>query len=185
MSMTGSGSKETSPSLSKKPEREACPTHDAQNLLQPRSGNLTKCISPLMGLFGRKEYLPYLLEHEKTLLVVNEHSYAKAPDRPEVLQLSNIHSTQLSCPDGDIADGMKDTEALLNARTDLLSLRDSLNRERNEPSVVGHLRQVVGLQVSLIREQQEQLHGKDKELGAVKKEKEQVCLYIECVSILI
>lgn len=176
MSMTGSGGEETSANPSEMLDREACSVDGVQNTKEPCSSNLNNCLSPILGLFGRKEFVPCLLEHEKALLVIKEHDYAKKPDRPEVLQLSSIHTTSLSNQDGDIASltPNKDAKTLLNARTDLLLLRESFNQERNEPSVVGHLRQVVGLQVALIREQQEQLHEKDKDLGAVRKEKEQV-----------
>ena len=184
MSMTGSGGEETSANSSEKPDREAC-TVDAndgvQSINESCSSTLNKCLSPILGLFGRREFVPLLLEHERALLVIKEHDYAKTPDRPEVLQLSSIHTTDLGNRNGDIASMApnKDAKTLLNARTDLLLLRESFNHERNELSVVGHLRQVVGLQVALIREQQEQLHEKDKDLSAVRKEKEQVCQCIE------
>ncbi len=164
MSMTGSQDEEDPTS---EPEKLTNEASKATVSLKPFSLDLNRCLSPMLGLLGSKELVPSILEYEKVMLVVKEHSYAKEPDRADVLQLSNIHSKDLSTQE-------EDANSLLNARTDLLQLRRSIGHERSEPSVVCHLRQVVGLQVALIREQQEQLHDKDREMNAVKKEKEQV-----------
>ena len=133
--------------------------------------------SPLLGLLACRELLPPVLEHEKALLVMKEHDYAKAPHRPEILQLSV--SLERVREDGEAVEegeGSCDaTRTLLNCRNDLLKLRESLVGEaRIEPVVTSHFREVVGLQVALLREQQEQLYHKDSELNAMRKEKEQV-----------
>lgn len=70
-------------------------------------------------------------------------------------------------------------DVLLNCRNDVLGLRASLTRRGNDDgaALATHLREIVGLQVALIREQQEQLHEKDGELKAVRRDKEQVRTY--------
>ena len=176
MSMTGSENEEETTRTPEKLTEEASKAkQDVTVSLKPCAVDLKRCYSPtcMLGLLRRPELLPAVLEFEKTMLVIKEHSYARAPDRPEVLQLSNIHAIDLSSQD-------EDANTLLNARTDLLQLRESIGNERSEPSVVGHLRQVVGLQVALIRDQQEQLYEKDRDMNAVKKEKEQAS--IECLA---
>ncbi len=164
--MTGSQDEEETVSEPEKLNKEAT---KARVSLKPFSLDLNRCLSPMLGLLGREELVPSILEYEKVMLVVKEHSYARKPDKADLLQLSNLHSKDLSTQEEDAS-----TNSLLNARTDLLQLRESIGQERSEPSVVCHLRQVIGLQVALIRDQQEQLHQKDKEMNAVKKEKEQV-----------
>lgn len=164
MSMTGSQNEEETISEPEKLTKEAS---KATVTMKPFSLDLNHCLSPMLGLLGREELVPSILEYEKVMLVVKEHSYAREPNRADILQLSNLHSKDLGSQEDE-------ANSLLNARTDLLQLRESIGNERSEPSVVCHLRQVVGLQVALIREQQEQLHEKDREMNAVKKEKEQV-----------
>ena len=168
--MTGSVNEQDKSNSSEKLTPEASKANNDTVSLKPCPVDLNRCFSPMLGVFGHKEVVPSLLEYEKALLVIREHSYAKAPDRPEVLQLSNVHAKDLNGPKEE----QEDINTLLEARTGLLHLRESLSNERSEHSVVCHLRQVVGLQVALVREQQEQLHEKDRELNAVKKEKEQV-----------
>lgn len=130
-----------------------------------------KClVSPLLRIFSSKEVVPRILEYEKALLVMKEHDYAKAPERPEVLKLSSLLvEPPLLCEDS--RDAMADVNTLMNTRKDLLQFRESSSKD----SVVSsHLRDMVGMQIELIREQQEQLHAKDKELNTVRKDKEQV-----------
>lgn len=158
--------------------------------------------SPLLGLLACRELMPQVLEHERALLVMKEHDYAKAPHRPEILQLAYSLEEPWSTENGEMApvaaereeeeegDRREDeterkggegtdvsssstTSTLLNCRNDLLKLRESVG-SLCEPVVTNHFREVVGLQVALLRDQQEQLYHKDNELNAIRKEKEQV-----------
>ena len=142
--------------------------------------------SPLLGLLACKELMPQVLEHEKALLVMKEHDYASQPFRPEILQLSyTIQPTsEEGSRGGEVAAATAEHDeeecfganrTLLNCRNDLLKLRASVSASSScEPVVTSHFREVVGLQVALLREQQEQLYLKDKELNNMRKEKEQV-----------
>lgn len=145
--------------------------------------------SSLLGLLACKELMPQVLEHERALLVIKEHDYAKAPHRAEILQLSScVQQTSGGSSRGEAfaaTDGEREGEkesfgadrTLLDCRNDLLKLRASVSSSC-EPVVTNHFREVVGLQVALLREQQEQLFHKDNELNAMRKEKEQVGIYI-------
>lgn len=149
----------------------------------------TLCVqtaSPFAALLTCSEVAPRLLEHEKALLVIKEHDYAKAPESPELLQLSALYMSDegrgSELTSSEVTSTRNDSlnlsrkemkEILLGCRSAMLGLRENLGR-RDEESACGHLREVISLQVSLIREQQEQLHEKDKELHLVRKEKEQV-----------
>lgn len=129
------------------------------------------------------EVAPSIYQHEKALLVMREHDYAKASnDSPLLHFVANCQSPQ---QDNDTSSVNPDhvgkqypnqrtvKDMLLNCRRDLLNTRQQLAR-KDSSSVTEHLRELVALQVMLIHEQQEQLYGKDKELASVRKEKEQV-----------
>lgn len=141
-------------------------------------------VSPLLGLLACRELMPQVLEHERALLVMKEHDYAKTPHRAEILQLSfsikptadDGGTTTTAEEDGD--ESFSANSTLLNCRNDLLKLRENVGSRWGEPVVTSHFREVVGLQVALLREQQEQLFQKDNELNAMRKEKEQVRGYL-------
>lgn len=154
-----------------------------QSLLGPPSSGCVRLSPDIMGLFASRELAPVVLEHEKALLVIKEHDYAKAPERPDILQLSNIHEahnisrSSLEAPferESCVASPRKPyKDVLFNCRSDIARLREKVSHQ--DDSLVGtHFRNVVSVQVALIREQQEQLHEKDRELGAMRKEKEQL-----------
>ncbi len=135
-------------------------------------------IPPLLRIFTSKEIVPVIFEYEKAILVMKEHDYARVPERKEVLKLSSLldeapllyeEQQRDSQPPG----AFSDLTMLLNTRKDLLQFRASLPK-REDGMVTDHHREVIGLQIDLIREQQEQLHDKDKELCTVRKDKEQV-----------
>ena len=124
-------------------------------------------------------------------MVIKEHDYAKIPDRPELLQLASLcmseegnfalleSSGDNSLPLNGSSDSTRTRKAmkdlLLNCHGDVIRHRESLlSSKQDENSLSSHFRDVVSLQVALIREQQEQLYEKDKELSTVRKEKEQV-----------
>ena len=142
-------------------------------------------VSPLLRVFSSKEIVPKILDYEKALLVMKEHDYSKAGERPGVAKLSSLlteppclgegkekptATTQAAALDSPV---VPDLSALLRTRKDLLLVRESAFR-KEDSVVTDHLREVVGMQIELIREQQEQLHDKDKELNTVRKDKEQV-----------
>ena len=174
--MRVSGGEENASHSPGAPEDKAC--KPVTSLAEPCRGmtvGSSSASSPLLGLLACRELLPQVLEHEKALLVMKEHDYAKSPYRPEILQLSL--SLQPTREDGEtVEEGEESCPAnrtLLNCRNDLLKLRESVGSQC-EPVVTSHFREVVGLQVALLREQQEQLYHKDSELNAMRKEKEQV-----------
>ena len=141
--------------------------------------------SPLGTFLTRRELVPFVLELEKSLLVSREHDYAKAPDRVAVLQAttllerrSNAAITRNSVGGGDEARNessrAEQCEELLNCCGDLGRLRRSALLCSDESATSRHLRAVVGLQAALIREQQEQLYTKDRELASIRKDRDQV-----------
>ena len=192
MSMRGSGSEEgiteTAGNLKEQPSQSVI------SLEMPclnRSSTPVHPTSPLTALLLCRDIAPRIMEHEKALLVMKEHDYAKAPDKPELLQLASLLVNEgekyvkltsnesvgaRSEPLNLNRKAMKDL--LLNCRSDVLGLRENLVRREKDDVVYGHLREIISLQVALIQEQQEQLHGRDKELSTVRKEKEQVWLLI-------
>lgn len=135
--------------------------------------------SPLLRIFRSKEVVPKILEYEKALLVMKEHDYAKASERPEIIKLSSLlNECPLLCEDSrqpttQPVDPMADLNTLLSTRKELVLFRDSLGK-REDSVLPNHCREVIGMQIELIREQQEQLQDKDKELNTARKDKEQV-----------
>lgn len=175
MSMTGSGGEENSLEPSSSAFSDGASSHISPVI----SGGTPKCaMSPLLRIFSSKEVVPKILDYEKALLVMKEHDYAKAVERSAVLKLSSLLPEPLPlCEDAEQTlrplDSIADIDTLLNTRKDLLLVRESATNKADNV-VSSHLREVVGMQIELIREQQEQLHGKDKELNTVRKDKEQV-----------
>lgn len=176
MSMRVSGGEENVAKSPGVPEEKACKA--VSSLAEPcpdMPEGSHYPTSPLLGLLACRELLPQVLEHERALLVMKEHDYAKSPHRPEILQLS--YSVQPTVDDGEATEEEDEStganSTLLNCRNDLLKLRESVSSSC-EPVVTSHFREVIGLQVALLREQQEQLYHKDSELNAIRKEKEQV-----------
>lgn len=174
MSMRGSGGEENSLDTSSGVEVRVTEDVSRHSTSPVPTVTAQKCfVSPLLRIFSSKEVVPRILEYEKALLVMKEHDYAKAPERPEVLKLSSllIDPPLLRKDSRQSVDAMADMNTLMNTRKDLLQFRESSSKD----SVVSsHLRDMVGMQIELIREQQEQLHAKDKELNTVRKDKEQV-----------
>ena len=137
--------------------------------------------SPLTTFLTRSELVPYVLELERSLLVSKEHDYAKAPDRVAVLQATTVFErkaeTTNHSDEARTEAGCSSTAApydkLLNSYGELARLRCSLLRS-DENATSRHLREVVSLQASLVREQQEQLYAKDRELASIRKDRDQV-----------
>ena len=174
MSMRGSGGEENCLDASSGVEVRVTQDVSRHSTSPGPAVTAQKCfVSPLLRIFSSKEVVPRILEYEKALLVMKEHDYAKAPERPEVLKLSSLLvEPPLLCEDSrESVDAIGDMHTLMNTRKDLLQFRENSSKD----SVVSsHLRDMVGMQIELIREQQEQLHAKDKELNTVRKDKEQV-----------
>ena len=133
--------------------------------------------SPLTTFLTRRELVPFVLELEKSLLVSREHDYAKAPDRLAILQATTLLERKT---EGAVNGGEARTtsraelcDELLNCRGELGRLRRSAPRSE-ENATCRHLRAVVGVQAALIREQQEQLYCKDRELASIRKDRDQV-----------
>ena len=146
--------------------------------------------SPLTTFLTRSELVPYVLELEKSLLVSKEHDYAKAPDRAAILQATTVLERKAEATNEDENDrtapeagcGSSDSRPtpyhdLLNCCGELARLRCSLLHS-DENVTSRHLREVVGLQASLVREQQEQLYCKDRELASIRKDRDQVSSYL-------
>ena len=176
MSMRVSGGEESclepSSTVEVRTSEDASPSQDAIS-------TATRCeVSPLLRIFSSKEVVPKILEYEKALLVMKEHDYAKASERPGIAKLSSLLSEpEPLCEDSRPAlqqvDSMVDLNALLSIRKDLALFRESLTK-REDSVLPNHCREVIGMQIELIREQQEQLQDKDKELSTARKDKEQV-----------
>lgn len=154
--------------------------------------------SPLLCLLTSKETVPRLLECEKAILVAREHDYDRVPERCELTQITPAilqaagseraqqvlvectDATPRTCESRKISrhHGTRRSTSLRNALLDsqkmLLSARQDLLKPP-EDTVSAHVREMVSLQASLIRELQEQLHVQGLELCSVRKEKEQVC----------
>ena len=192
MSMRGPGDEEKAADAARRPGDQ--PLQAGTSFSVPSmdcSTPLSRPVSPLTSLLVCREVAPRILEHEKALLVIKEHDYAKVPDRPELLQLASLcmseegnfallgsgedNSLPLNGPSNSTRTRKAMKDLLLNCHSDVMRHRESLlNRKQDENSLSSHFREVVSLQVALIREQQEQLYEKDKELSTVRKEKEQV-----------
>ena len=140
--------------------------------------------SPLTTFLTRNELVPFVLELEKSLLVSKEHDYAKAPDRAAVFQATTLlerkpqttnhdDSTRSEASCGSSCSRMAPCDELLNCCGELTRLRYSLLRS-GEKTAARHLREVVSLQAALVREQQEQLYCKDRELASIRKDRDQV-----------
>ena len=135
---------------------------------------------PLTTFLTRSEFVPYILEQEKSLLVLKEHDYAKAPDRAAVLQASSILGREAEIPKSSgeangssVSPKPTVNEELLCCFGELTRLRYNMLRS-DEGRASRHLREVVRLQAALVREQQEQLYTKEKELASIRKERDQV-----------
>lgn len=156
--------------------------------------------SPLLSLLTCEETVPSFLECEKAVLVTREHDYDRVPDRceltqltPTILRLATEAEAERAIQEADrlFTGTSNDSEprktsqmrrtkntpslkdALLDCHQMLLSTREKL-LQPSEESASAHLREMVGLQASLIHELQEQLHVRDVELGSVRREKDQV-----------
>ena len=174
MSMTGSGGEENCVEPSS--NTEVAVGRDDPRYSSAATEVTEYQFSPLLRILSSKEIAPTILEYEKALLVMKEHDYAKGPERPEILKLSSLLEEPCEIMKGgeQLVDSLADINVLLNVRKDLLQFRESVSK-RDENLVSSHQREVIGMQIDLIREQQEQLHDKDKELNTVRKDKEQVC----------
>ena len=177
MSMPGPDTLEAAPGPAKNTREE---------LISPdRSEEAVACLntapipSPLTAFLTRNELVPFILELEKSLLVSKEHDYAKAPDRTAIFQATTILERKAETTD---ARGRTETtcgsrappyDELLNCCGMLAKLRCSLLRDDDEVTS-RHLREVVSLQAALVREQQEQLYCKDRELASIRKDRDQV-----------
>lgn len=147
----------------------------------------TRCnSSPLLRIFASKEIVPKVLEYEKAILVMKEHDYAKKRDRAEVIQLSGLLENLADTPQEStsVTEEVSDpVSIIMSLRKEIHDFRDSL--AKNEDGLItSQLRDLVSMHVELIREQQEQLQDKDKELSTVRKDKEQVTLTIVVVPLL-
>ena len=134
--------------------------------------------SPLTAFLTRSELVPHVLQLEKSLLVIKEHDYANVPDRAAILQASVfLEHTAEPTNSNDVArtagTSCAPHDELLNCCGELARLRRSLLRS-DENVASRHLREVVSLQAALVREQQEQLYAKDRELASIRKDRDQV-----------
>ena len=137
------------------------------------------------ALLARGEAAPMVTEYEKALLVLKEHDYAKMPERFHLMQLSEVctsrenkNSTSAACTQVD----KSLMSALVGFRSELLGLREELLGTEESNSEVGYLRNIVTIQAALIKEQQEQLYEKDREVHSVRREREQVCWLLKLLS---
>jgi hypothetical protein len=150
----------------------------------PVATGITPYPSPLSTYLTRSELVPFVLELEKSLLVSREHDYAKAPDRLAVLQATALlerssdgaitHNSGRGVEAKTESSRAEQCEELLNCCGELGRLRRSALLCSGENATSRHLRAVVGLQASLIREQQEQIYTKDRELASIRRDRDQL-----------
>jgi hypothetical protein len=160
----------------------------------PVATGITPYPSPLSTYLTRSELVPFVLELEKSLLVSREHDYAKAPDRLAVLQATALlerssdgaitHNSGRGVEAKTESSRAEQCEELLNCCGELGRLRRSALLCSGENATSRHLRAVVGLQASLIREQQEQIYTKDRELASIRRDRDQVSTVWSLVSVL-
>ena len=122
-----------------------------------------------------------MMEHEKTILVMKEHDYAKTPDMAQLAPLLHFLSedglpseegvSKLTAEKGNKKAFMKRPE-LLNVKMALSEARTRLLQEDSGLST--HLNKIVSLQATLIHQLQDQVFFKDLEMNTIKREKEQV-----------
>ena len=165
----------------------------------PVATGITPYPSPLSTFLTRSELVPFVLELEKSLLVSREHDYAKAPDRLAVLQATALlerrsdgaitHNSGSGVEATTESSRAEQCEELLNCCGELGRLRRSALLCSDENATSRHLRAVVGLQASLIREQQEQIYTKDRELASIRRDRDQVsdvCVFlVPCLCTLV
>ena len=179
MSMRGPEYQQTTSGAVVKDGEQLCLPAQSEEAPAKTSGSI---VSPLTTFLTRSEFVPYILEQEKSLLVIKEHDYAKAPDRAAVLQASSMLEKEAESRNYNGREGEEfaapkpvDSDQLLSCFGELTRLRYSLLRSEDRREAK-HLREVVGLQAALIREQQEQLYLKERELASTRKDRDQVSI---------
>ncbi len=125
----------------------------------------------LAAILACREASPGIMEHEKTILVMKEHDYAKTPDMTQLAPLFRLLTEEAVTSDNRKS-FRKGSAELFNVRQTLSHVRTSLLKD--DGAVSNHLNKMVSLQSTLIHELQEQVFYKGLETTTIKREKEQV-----------
>ena len=135
-------------------------------------------LPPLAALLACREVCSSVMEHEKAILVMKEHDYAKAPELTQLAPFLRrlTEDEQKHSPDISSNENRRQREdsELYSVRQSLAEVR--LNLLLGESSTSTHLKNMVTLQAALIHELQEQIYFKDVETNKVRREKEQVII---------
>ena len=134
-----------------------------------------KPLSTLAAILACREASPGIMEHEKTILVMKEHDYAKTPDMSQLAPLFRILTEET------VTDGANRTKSRRRSRknSELFNVRQTLSEARtnllkDDGALSNHLNKMVSLQATLIHQLQEQVFFKGLETATVKRDKEQV-----------
>ena len=139
----------------------------------------------LAAILACREASPGIMEHEKTILVMKEHDYAKTPDMSQLAPLfrrltgDGMGSDTLPMRTKPLRKGselFKVRQALADARTSLLE---------EDGAISNHLNKMVSLQATLIQQLQEQVFFKGLETTTVRREKEQVKFACESITLIV
>lgn len=142
--------------------------------------------SPSMAaIMSCREASSGIMEHEKTILVMKEHDYAKTPDMSQLAPFFRFLSEERGVDNDQsrMKIGHKGSGKLSSVRKALADNRASLLVD--ESPLSNHLSSMVSLQATLINQLQEQVFCKGVETSTIKREKEQVpyvyiYIYIMC-----
>ena len=130
----------------------------------------------LAAILACREASPGIMEHEKTILVMKEHDYAKTPDMSQLAPLFRLLTEEAVTNDTKRTNKKafrKGSSDLFDVRQTLAEVRTTLLKDDGPMS--SHLNKMVSLQATLIHELQEQVFYKGLETTTIKREKEQVC----------
>lgn len=117
-----------------------------------------------------REATPSIMEHEKAIVVMKEHDYAKIPEFTQLAPLLRRLTSRAA----------ESSEPLSPQKGSLLSVQETISQHRKETllnsdnGISPYLRTMVSLQATLIHDLQEQSYIKEIETNAIRREKEQV-----------
>lgn len=142
-----------------------------------RGTEKTSQMPTLAAILACREASSGIMEHEKTILVMKEHDYAKTPDMSQLAPFFRLLSEERPSLDVEQSTGekkprRKGSSELFNVRQALADTRASLLMDTNPLS--DHLNSMVSLQATLINQLQEQVFFKGIETSTIRREKEQV-----------
>ncbi len=141
---------------------------------QDMTGTAAAPLPTLAAILAYREASPRIMEHEKAILVMKEHDYAKTPDMSQLAPLFHLLTGQAGGNDARPrrSKPLRKGSGVFNVRQALADVRMKLLNEGG--AVSDHLTRMVSLQATLIHQLQEQVFFKGLETTTIKREKEQV-----------